>query len=253
MKLADALRIGVDSARQVAAGLDYAQELADRVNLAFGADAGAGFCEWSTVGTYRTRALVLASSRPPPWTDTQMATAEAMTARHPSMTGLLRGSVVQRVSDVTDLPRFWESDVYAAMHAPLEARYPAAVVLHRTHSTLTFLAVQRQVRDLDDDELTCLDALGAPLRAAFDFRTALDAAVERLGEAPEMPNGPFTRREAEVIVMVARGWTTTRISRRLGIGESAVKHRLVSARDRVGAATRAELVARWAQGGRPVS
>ena len=48
-------------------------------------------------------------------------------------------------------------------------------------------------------------------------------------------------------MLVAQGWTTERIARRLGVSPTAVKNRLASARDRVGATSRTELVAWWAR------
>ena len=248
MRLSDALRIGVDAAWQIARGQDYAQELSERVDRAFCSDAGTGVCRWTPSTSGISASAMLGLSRVSAITPAQIAVAESVAGRHPSYRWMLAGPTAQRVSDVAEMPRFWDSDVYAAMHAHTEGRYPASLTLQRTPTTLLFLGVHRQGRDLDDDELACLAALGEPVRAALAFRAALDDAVAQLGDAP---HEPFTRREADVIVLASRGWTTHRIAHHLGISDSAVKLRLASARDRVGAVSRTELVARWARPGEP--
>jgi DNA-binding CsgD family transcriptional regulator len=152
-----------------------------------------------------------------------------------------------RVSDTTDLRRFWRTDVYSVMHGHSEGRFPTALTLDRNSRSVLFVGIHRQVRDLDDTELECLAELGRPIRAALEFRRTLDRAIARLGDVPGEDAGPFSPGEAEVIALVSLGWTTTRIARRLGLSESGVRHRLASARDRIGAGSRAELVSRWAQ------
>lgn len=248
MRLADAVVLGIDAARSVVHGEPYAPELTDAVYRVFGADAGAGVTQWRV---HEGRAvalssLVLSLDEAPRLTADQVAAAEAAASHHPSFAMMLAGRTGLRLSDAVDLERFWDTEVYQAMHGHCEGRYPSAVLLHRSPTSLLFLGVHRQVRDLDDDELACLVALAEPLSAALGFRAALERATARLGEVPGS-GGPFSPREAEVIVLVSRGWTTERIARRLGVSPTAVKNRLASARDRVGAASRAELVARWAR------
>ncbi len=253
MHLDDAVRIGVDAAHEVIHGTDYAAELTERVFRVFRADAGAGVTRWQVadgqvVGLGSMVLSATGAARLPP---VPVAAAVVAATRHPSFAAMLRGRTQERLSDAVDLPRFWDTQVYRDLHGHSEGRYPTAVVLARGPSSLTFLGLHRQVRDLNDDELTCLAALAEPLRAALAFRDAMDRAAALLGTPPPDVGGPFTRREAEVIVLVSRGWTTERIARRLGISPTAVKNRLASARDRVGAATRSELVARWAQESAP--
>ncbi len=254
MRLHDAVRIGVDAAHEVVRGTDYAAELTERVYRVFGADAGAGVTRWDVVDGRVTGmgSMVLSVTGAARLTPEQLAAAVLAATRHPSFASMVAGRTHERLSDVVDLRRFWHTQVYQDLHGHSEGRFPTAVVLARSASSLTFLGVHRQVRDLDDDELACLTALAEPLRSALAFRDAMDRAASVLGVPPPESGGPFTRREAEVIVLVSRGWTTERIARRLGISPTAVKNRLASARDRVGAATRSELVARWAQDGVPL-
>jgi DNA-binding NarL/FixJ family response regulator len=78
-------------------------------------------------------------------------------------------------------------------------------------------------------------------------RSIAPARLAVLSPEQDGPDGPFTPREAEVVALVAQGWTDARIARWLGLSESGVRHRLTSARDRVRAANRAELVGRWTE------
>lgn len=293
MKLHEAVRIGVDAAHDVVHGREFAPEVADRVHRVFDADAGAAVVRWHVAGGRLAGIDRLSMTGGACLTPEQVTLAEDGARRHPTFAAMLRGRTLERLSDTLDLERFWDTDVFRAVHGHSEGRYPAAVVLGRTPSSLTFLGVHRQVRDLDDDEVACLAALAEPLRAALAFRVAMDRAACRLGlttspsaggvtadagadgadhgASSDASRGPtrgpssdaahdpaggrsgttepsgvlFTAREAEVIVLVSRGWTTERIARRLGISPTAVKNRLATARDRVGAATRSELVACW--------
>ena len=253
MKVDAALRLGVDAARAVARGEQYGEELTAGVDALFAADAGACLTRWDAtpsgmVGVGLATSGATMSPR-------QLAAAQAAAHRHPAI-GLLLGRsapTVHRVSQAVRLEEFWETDVWTAMHGHSGSRYPAALVLLRTPATLVFLGVDRQDRDLDDEEMAGLVALGEPLRAALAFREALDRACARLAALSPEPgggegaDGPFTLREAEVVALVAQGWTDARIARWLGLSESGVRHRLTSARDRVRAANRAELVARWTE------
>jgi DNA-binding NarL/FixJ family response regulator len=246
MEIVDAIRIGVDAAQQVVRGHDYAVELTERVYRLFGADGGAGLTRWRVAEERVTglEMMVLSAMGAAQLTPTQVRAAEVAVPDHPAFPMMLQGRWVQRLSDVVDLPRFWDTEVYHALHGHSDGRFPAAVVLGRSEASLLFLGIHRHARDLDDDEMACLVALTEPLRAALAFRQALDAATRRLGT---LPGAPFTAGEAEVIVLVSKGWTTDRIARRLRVSQTVVKRRLASARDRVGAVSRSELVAYWAQ------
>ena len=57
-------------------------------------------------------------------------------------------------------------------------------------------------------------------------------------------NEPLTRREAEVLALVARGNTTPEIADVLGIRPATVRTHVEHARDKLGATTRAEAVAK---------
>src|SRR5215213_3231126 len=243
----DALRVGIDAARSVVRGEPFEQELTERVCRVFQADAGAGITQWRRSGATvdHIERLVMSGCGLPRLSTDQLALVERAAALHPSFPPMVRGWNELRVSDSVDLRRFWRTDVYAVMHGHCDGRFPTALALGRDERSVLFLGIHLQVRDLDDTEMECLAELGRPLRAALEFRRTLNRAIERLGDVPDGQDGPFSSGEAEVIALVSLGWTTTRIARRLGLSESGVRHRLASARDRIGAGSRAELVSQW--------
>ncbi len=63
--------------------------------------------------------------------------------------------------------------------------------------------------------------------------------------------GALTRRQREVLAAFARGRQTKEIARELGISEATVKTHLARATERLGAATRAQAVARYVSSSRP--
>lgn len=103
---------------------------------------------------------------------------------------------------------------------------------------------------------TCADALVAcrgrcetvgTLRGGGSARVVCTALadgvvvrVEPLGSAPS----PLTPREVEVLALIADGLTTRRIARRLGVSFATARTHVEHVRDKLGARTRAEAVAR---------
>jgi DNA-binding NarL/FixJ family response regulator len=55
----------------------------------------------------------------------------------------------------------------------------------------------------------------------------------------------LTPREEQVVGLVARGWTSARISRHLQISERTVRKHLENINDKLGTANRAAAVCRW--------
>lgn len=67
-------------------------------------------------------------------------------------------------------------------------------------------------------------------------------AIHRTGE--QAPKTPLTKRELEVMALIAKGYTNPRISRTLGISMSTVRTHVERILDKLGARSRAEAVAR---------
>ncbi len=251
MRLDDAVRTGITAARAAVLGQSYEDELTESVFRQFSADAGACLVRWDVTPS-GVRGSGLSTCGVEPLDGDQVVRAQAAAPAHPGIGRMLDPGApsVTRVSDLVDLEPFWDSEVYEAMHGHSGSRFTAGLVLQRTPGTLVFLGVDRQCRDLEDDEVEGLTLLGEPLRAALELRDVLDRAAAVLAEAAADRDVTFSPRECDVLTLVTRGWTSAHIGRVLGISESAVKKRLESARDRVGVSSRAELVALWAKAGR---
>jgi DNA-binding NarL/FixJ family response regulator len=116
---------------------------------------------------------------------------------------------------------------------------------------IVLLGMHRRRRDFDDADMDALSLLHEPLASALAFRRALDTAVARLTRrlaADSVRAGVrLTRREGDVLALVARGWTNQRIARRLSITERTVRKHLECAREKIGACNRAEAAAWWAR------
>jgi hypothetical protein len=108
MRLEDALRLGVDTSRAAVRGEEYAQMLADGAARLFSADAGAGISLW-LLSPHGIGGQQVTTAGVRPMTAEELAAAQATAARHPSMSAMLRGPTVQRVSDTTPMEPFWDT------------------------------------------------------------------------------------------------------------------------------------------------
>ncbi len=172
--------------------------------------------------------------------------AGGVAARHPSFSNLLSSSV-NRVSDQVCLPRFWETDVWDQMHGHNNGRFPASVLLSCHPRSVMFLGLHRAHRDFSDEDMQLLECLEGPLRPALSFRQAWERASLRLQQSLGCPPDVLTRREAQVIALVARGWTNRRISHMLGVTERTVRKHIGNSAEKLGARNRTEAATRWFQ------
>ncbi|WP_440712450.1 LuxR C-terminal-related transcriptional regulator [Gordonia sp. FQ] len=65
-----------------------------------------------------------------------------------------------------------------------------------------------------------------------------------------LPQGPLTRRESEVVGLLAEGASNRQIARRLNLSEATVKSHVSNVLRKLGAASRSDAVARWLRAGR---
>lgn len=88
------------------------------------------------------------------------------------------------------------------------------------------------------------ERLVAALRAVFAGLAALDPALiaDLPGSAPAPPVERLTRREAEVLALLAEGLANRAIAQRLGISEHTVKFHLNAILGKLGAQSRTEAV-----------
>jgi DNA-binding NarL/FixJ family response regulator len=125
-----------------------------------------------------------------------------------------------------------------------------------TKERAVFLGIEKQGRDHDDEGMEALTLLQRPLSRALAYREALNGAVMQLQHAGDAAFGsqPLrprlggdlqvapevcrefqpTRRQAEVLVLAAAGWTNRQIGTRLGITERTVRKHLTDVYDQAG-------------------
>jgi DNA-binding CsgD family transcriptional regulator len=183
--------------------------------------------------------------------------------QHPAILTLSTAHAT-RVSDLVSLPDFWHTDVYERMHGHADGRYPIAVKLHQSSTTVTFLGAHRAHSDFRPEDVELLEQIQRPLVAALTFRAALEATTAVLRtEHPDPTTGYLdpallpaaalsagyrpTQREAEVLTLAAAGWTNVRIARRLGITERTVRKHLSSVYEQSGHRGRAAAAAWWTE------
>lgn len=127
-------------------------------------------------------------------------------------------------------------------------RYPATVNLGVHGCNAVFLGVQRAHRDFSDDDMEVLDLLRGPLMSALAFRSAWNRAADQLHTrrfSDDFDDQQVTRREGEVLALVARGWTNRRIGHILGITERTVRKHLENINTKLGVSNRAAAASWW--------
>jgi DNA-binding CsgD family transcriptional regulator len=249
---------------------DYREHLVDQVHLLFRADAGAGLTRWRPNSPDEEDELAVVVAGAPPLTREQGLRARPYARTHPGFAAMALAGTMEaiRVSDHTDMARFWTTDAYRFMHGHSEGRYPASALLLHTPGVQIFVGLHRHDRDFSDADLAGLTALQRPLAAALAFRAALDEAAQLLVDAPHVQPGERrgrarhqkpglgvavelcqdyapTRREGEVLTLAAQGWTNQQIGRRLGITERTVRKHLSAVYDQAGVRGRAAAAAWW--------
>jgi DNA-binding CsgD family transcriptional regulator len=247
---------------------DYRECLVSQAYLLFRADAGVGLtCRPSNSAAADQLTVVIAGA--PPLSSEQILGASPFASRHPGFLAMARAGTTAaiRVSDHTNLARFWTTETYWRMHGHSDGRYPASALLLNTPDIQIFVGIHRHDRDFSDADLAGLGALQRPIAAALAFRAALDDTVLLLRHSsspvsgePEFVPGRRrtldaavrlcsdyspTRREGEVLALVAQGWTNYQIGRRLGITERTVRKHLTAVYDKAGARGRAAAAAWW--------
>jgi DNA-binding NarL/FixJ family response regulator len=101
-------------------------------------------------------------------------------------------------------------------------------------------------RDASAERLSAASVAVAAGLYAFDEESFTPAVLQ---PAPAPEQGLFTPREREVLDLIADGLSNKLIADRLGISEHTAKFHVRSLMDKLGADTRADLVARAARRG----
>ena len=259
----------IDISYAAARAEDYSEYLVSQVYRLFGADAGAGLTTWRLNSAAAADQLTVVAAGTPPISEEQTLHARHFAGRHPGLVAMLLAGTTDaiRVSDHTNLTKFWTTETYWRMHGHSDGRYAASALLLDTTDVQTFVGMHRHDRNFSNADLAALAALQRPIAAAMSFRAAVDDTVRLLqnssctvpGEPEVVPGrrrtldaavrlcGDYvpTRREGEVLTLAAQGWTNHQIGRRLGITERTVRKHLTAVYDKAGVRSRAAAAAWW--------
>ena len=182
-------------------------------------------------GALQLRPRVVVSGGPPVDEDyisdlIELAPRHPHTARHRWF-----DAPTTRLSDLVDLPAFWETDLWLRFHGYVNGRYQSAANLGCHGGVAAFLVVQRANGDFSPDDLAALDLIRGPLIPARAFRASWDAATAGVrNTVGGWWEAVLTPREEQVVGLVALGWTNARIGRHLQISERTVRKHLVVCR-----------------------
>jgi DNA-binding CsgD family transcriptional regulator len=248
MQQDEMVRLSLECARLAVHGEDFAHLLADGVHRILRADAGVGVTIIPLpADRSRSVEVVVAGAAPVPVERTSQALLRV--DQHPT---LKRPNWVQegthRLSDYVFLPAFWETEVWFYFHGHANGKYAAAAPLIQGSRSTIFVGVHRSAGDFDAADMEALDAVRGPLGPALAFRQAWDEATTRLQNAvgPVDDTAQLTPREAQVLALVARGWTNRHIGHILGITERTVRGHLENVHAKLGVSSRTAAVASWA-------
>lgn len=234
--------VALEAARALGQGHAWEMPFIDATREAFDCDAVGGIT-WDLHTVTRSQSVFCTGIE---FDEASLPAMGAAMLRHPSLPWLTdpRRDVAHRVSDVVDLARFRDTDVFDVVHAWSGARYPAALRLLATPGTVVFIGLQRATTEFTERELDRLRALSEPLSSGLRYRVLLDAAWAAVSPGAEA-DVVLTRREKDVVALVARGWTNHRIGHALGISERTVRKHLDSMRSKIHAGSRSEAAVWW--------
>lgn len=251
------LKCAVDSAHAIAQEEFDERDFAERLAAVFDAD---GAVAVMTIETLPAPHIGLVVGGGPPGSDETITRAVPLAAKHPAAIANRRVGAARpvRLSDEVNLRWFWTTETWWVMHHPWNGRYSMGASLYSGKDALVFLGMNRARRDFTDDEMHALARLQQPVAAAFRYRRAMHSALDELAALTDcassgeggrrLVNGirqEPTRREAEVLTLMAAGWTNDQIASRLFITERTVRKHLSSVYEKAGLPGRAAAASWW--------
>ena len=253
-----ALRCAIDTAHSIAHDEFDEKVFAEQLSVLFDADGGVGVTTMRRTAAEPRIGVVVGGG--PACTDATARYAAPFAAGHPGIIAHQRvgTSRAVRISDEVDLRWFWTTETWWAMHSPWSGRYSLGATLSTGRDAVVFVGLNRAGRDFSDEEVLALSRLQQPVSAAFRYRRAMQHALDQLaaltdtaapahgdrGETTRVREEP-TRREAEVLTLMAAGWTNAQIASRLFITERTVRKHLSSVYERAGVPGRAAAATWW--------
>jgi DNA-binding CsgD family transcriptional regulator len=163
------------------------------------------------------------------------------------MTSKSRPGSPLRLSDVVSRREFHALDIYKELYGPIGLEYQIAFTLPQDPPRLLGVALSRRRHDFGDADRDLLGRarpfLIQAYRNAVDFDTRHDAGGRGAMTAALREAG-LTRREAEMVVLVAHGRSSADAAALLDVGVRTVDKHLQHAFEKLGVRTRSRAAAR---------
>lgn len=169
--------------------------------------------------------------------------------RHHAETGR---TGVARISDFVSERQWRNTALYTEHFRPLSARHQLCALLGVRGGSLVGLAFSRSRAEFSDRDLDVVEVAQSYLAAAY-LRHEADTERERLAPAIQygVAGPPFadalSRRQQQIVELIAAGLPNKQIATRLGIGLRTVHKHVEHILRKTGAANRTALAARYPQ------
>ena len=148
----------------------------------------------------------------------------------------------RRMSDFIPLAELQARDLWREVFRPLETNHQVAMAVVASPGRVVGIGLNRWRRDFSDRDVAVASLVQVHLPAAFDHVRLRAAAHHR---TPRL--GLLSRREREVLALVAAGHTNRAIASTLFIEPRTVEKHVEHLRAKLGAHSRAEAAAMWAR------
>lgn len=191
--------------------------------------------------------------------DPQRATFERYAHQHPLIThyARTRERYPRKVSDYLTLSQFQNLALHSEFFRPLGLNYQMAVTIPSTPELVIGIALNRSRADFSERDRAVLEAIRPHLAQAHRNVTERSALEERaeateraLWSSPAGDLASLTRREHQVLVLVANGKTNPQIADCLSLSPRTVQKHLEHIYEKVGVRTRTAAAMKLASTGR---
>ncbi len=174
-------------------------------------------------------------------------TFERLAYQHPLIShyARTRESRARKVSDFLSLREFRRLELYQEFFRHLSVNHQIAVTIPSSNALVIGIALNRTRRDFSERDRSVLDLIRPHLAQAYRNtaeRTTLqeraEAAEGALWSSPATVLASLTRREHDVLVLVADGKTNLQIADRLSLSPRTVQKHLEHVYDKLGVRSR---------------
>jgi DNA-binding CsgD family transcriptional regulator len=167
--------------------------------------------------------------------DQEVATFEHHAHQHPLIThyAQTRDSRPRKISDFLSLSEFRRLGLYQEFFGKLPISYQMAVTIPSSRELVIGIAVNRSAHDFSERDRAVLDLMRPHLVQAYrnaaeraTLRERAETAEQAMSSAPGRQLSCLTKRERDVLVLVAEGKTNPQIAEHLRLSSRTVQKHL---------------------------